>query len=199
MKIGIFGGTFDPPHIGHLILAEEAQSHLKLDRVLWVLTPFPPHKQGQNITLLQHRIKMVQLAIAGNPSFVFSSVDVDRPLPHYAVDTVAILHEKMPDNELFYLMGGDSLRDLTFWHRPIDFVELCQGIGVLRRPGAEFDLAVINSLIPGINGKLQFIDSPLIDISASDIRMRVANGKPFRYLITENIYKFILLRKLYQN
>jgi nicotinate-nucleotide adenylyltransferase len=199
MKIGIFGGTFDPPHIGHLILAEEAQSHLKLDRVLWVLTPFPPHKQGQNITRLQHRIKMVQLAIAGNPSFVFSSVDVDRPLPHYAVDTVAILHEKMPDNELFYLMGGDSLRDLTFWHRPIDFVELCQGIGVLRRPGAEFDLAVINSLIPGINGKLQFIDSPLIDISASDIRMRVANGKPFRYLITENIYKFILLRKLYQN
>jgi nicotinate-nucleotide adenylyltransferase len=199
MKIGIFGGTFDPPHIGHLILAEEAQSHLKLDRVLWVLTPFPPHKQGQNITLLQHRIKMVQLAIAGNQNFVFSSVDVDRQPPHYAVDTVAILHEKMPDNELFYLMGGDSLRDLTFWHRPIDFVELCQGIGVLRRPGAEFDLAVINSLIPGINGKLQFIDSPLIDISASDIRMRVANGKPFRYLITENIYKFILLRKLYQN
>jgi nicotinate-nucleotide adenylyltransferase len=96
-------------------------------------------------------------------------------------------------------MGGDSLRDLTFWHRPVDFVELCQGIGVMRRPGAEFDLAIINSLIPGINVKLQFVDSPLIDISASDIRLRVAKGQPFRYLVTENIYKFILLHKLYQN
>src|SRR5690349_15629428 len=106
MRIGIFGGTFDPPHLGHLILAEEAQYRLRIDHLLWVLTADPPHKQGQPITRLEDRLALVHAAIDDNPAFELSRVDLDRPGPHFALDTVRIIGREHPEAELFYLIGG---------------------------------------------------------------------------------------------
>jgi nicotinate-nucleotide adenylyltransferase len=199
MKIGIFGGTFDPPHIGHLILAEEASEQLHLDHVLWVLTPFPPHKISQKISPLQDRISMVLLAISGNRKFSLSRVDIDRKRPHYAANTVSILREKSPADEFYYLMGTDSLNDLPSWHEPVQFVSLCQGIGILTRQGVSVDTTELEEEIPGLREKLHFLETPIIEISGSEIRRRVEGGKQFRYFVPDKIYHYILNHKLYQN
>ncbi len=197
-SIGIFGGTFDPPHIGHLILAAEAQAEFRLDRLLWVLTSDPPHKQDKVITSLPHRLAMVRLALADNPHFELSTVDIDRPGPYYAVDTLRILASENPEASLMYLMGGDSLRDLPLWHLPAEFVAACDAIGVLRRPGTAFDLEALEKVIPGIKQKVLFMDAPLLDIAARDIRQRVGQGRPFRYYLPEKVYEYILENELYQ-
>ena len=116
--IGIFGGTFDPPHLGHLILAAEALYQLQLNRLLWVLTPEPPHKPGRPIAPLPHRLEMLQRAIAQTPGFELSSIEIDRPGPHYTIDTLEILRIQFPAADFALLIGGDSLRDLPGWHRP---------------------------------------------------------------------------------
>jgi nicotinate-nucleotide adenylyltransferase len=198
MKVGIFGGTFDPPHIGHLILAEEAVVQLALEQVLWVLTPLPPHKRDIKISPVQDRMSMVLLAIAGNAKFSLSRVDMDRPAPHFATDTMALLHKKSPKDELVYLMGADSLVDLNTWHEPARFVSLCHQIGVMKRYGEIYDVESLGKEFPGIERKLLFIDTPLIGISGSDIRKRVSKGKNFRYFVPDKIYHFIINHKLYQ-
>lgn len=199
MKFGIFGGTFDPPHIGHLILAEEASEQLVLDQVLWVLTPFPPHKTNQKISPIQDRMTMVLLAITGNRKFNLSRVDIDRPPPHYAVDTVSLLSEKYPGNEYYYLMGADSLNDLPTWHEPIQFVSRCHGIGVMIRHGESIDSSKLEAEIPGLNEKLHFLKTPQIDVSGSGIRSRVESGRQFRYYVPDKIFHYILNHKLYQD
>jgi nicotinate-nucleotide adenylyltransferase len=196
-RLGIFGGTFDPPHIAHQALAAEAMLQLKLDRVLWVLTPYPPHKLGAVITPLEFRLEMVQAAIDCEPDYELSTVDIDRPPPHYALDTVRILGDEHPDDELVYLMGGDSLRDLPTWHLPQDFVAACHALGVMRRPRARFDLANLERLIPGLSVKLCFFTAPRLSISASDIRRRVRQGLPYRYMIPEGVRRVILEKRLY--
>jgi nicotinate-nucleotide adenylyltransferase len=198
MRIGILGGTFDPPHIGHQILAAEALEQLNLDQVLWVLTPFPPHKKQQKITSPEYRIQMVELTINGNPKFILSRVDIDREPPHYAVDTMSFLSDQAPDNEFYYLMGLDSLNDLQTWHRPADFVELCDGIVVVFRQGEGVDTSRIENEIPGVGTKLHYLKTPTIEISASDIRSRVENGKQFRYFVSEKVYQYILENQLYK-
>jgi nicotinate-nucleotide adenylyltransferase len=198
-SIGIFGGTFDPPHIGHLILAAEAQAQLCLDHLLWMLTPDPPHKQGQPITPIEHRLAMVKLAIADNPGFELSTIEIDRPGPHYALDTLKIVAQQNPGADLVYLMGGDSLRDLPAWHRPADFVSACHSIGVMRRPGDAIDLPALEKNIPGLTAKVRFVDAPLIDIAAHKIRERIAGGRPFRYYLPEPVYIYIQNQALYRN
>lgn len=196
-SIGIFGGTFDPPHIGHLILAAEAHAQFGLDRLLWVLTPDPPHKQHWAITSIQHRLAMVKLALADAPEFEISTIDIDRPGPHYAVDTVKILADQNPGADLVYLMGGDSLHDLPLWHRPVAFVFACQGIGVMRRPGDAVDLSGLEKRLPGIMAKMRCMDAPLLDISAREIRERIAAGRPFRYYLPKPVYEYIQTYNLY--
>lgn len=198
MRIGIFGGTFDPPHLGHLILAAEAQEQLELEHVLWVLTPFPPHKVGQKISHLQDRMTMVLLAIAGNPHFSLSRVDIDRQPPHYAVDTVNLLRKNSPKDSLIYLMGADSLNELTAWHAPAQFVAACDGLGIMRRHGETINKKRNEAQIPGIQEKLRVLDTPVIEITGSDIRSRAQNGKQFRYLVPEKIYHYIINHKLYK-
>ena len=195
--IGIFGGTFDPPHLGHLILAAEAHAQLALDRLLWVLTPDPPHKQGQSIAPLEHRLAMVNLAITGDPQFELSTIELTRPGPHYALDTVTILAGQNPGARLVYLMGGDSLRDLPTWHRPADFVAACQLIGVMRRPGAALDRPALEKSLPGLASKVCFVEAPLIDIAAHEIRTRIAGGRPFRYFLPPGVYEYIVKNNLY--
>jgi nicotinate-nucleotide adenylyltransferase len=196
--IGIFGGTFDPPHLGHLILSAEAHFQFGLDRLLWVLTPDPPHKQGQAITPLKHRLAMVKLAIAGNPQFELSTVELNRSGPQYALETLNILAGQNPGSNLIYLMGGDSLRDLPTWHRPVEFVSACHLIGVMHRPGAAFDLPELEKILPGLTFKVRFAEAPLIDISACDIRKRVAEWRPFRYFLSPEVYTYISDHALYR-
>lgn len=199
MRIGIFGGTFDPPHIGHQILAGEALDQLKLDQVIWVLTPDSPHKKLQKITNLTDRLRMVELAIADNPGFILSRIDIDRQPPHYAVDTLQLLHDTAPNDEFFYVMGWDSLNDLPTWHNPADFVSLCQGIAVMLRQGEDLDISNVEAEIPGLGLKLHLLKTPTIEISGSDIRTRVKKGKQFRYFVPENVYQYILENHLYHS
>jgi nicotinate-nucleotide adenylyltransferase len=198
MRIGVFGGTFDPPHIGHLILAEDAREQLELDLVLWVLTPYPPHKTKQKISPVHDRMSMVLLAISGNAKFSLSRVDIDRQPPHYAVDTVALLVEKNAKAEIVYLMGADSLNDLPTWHEPGKLVELCHGIGVMMRHGEVPNTHQLELQIAGLSEKLHLLETPLIEVSGSDIRHRVAAGKQFRYLVPEKVHHYILNHILYK-
>jgi nicotinate-nucleotide adenylyltransferase len=196
--IGIFGGTFDPPHLGHLILAAEAYAQLGLDRLLWVLTPDPPHKQGQTIASLNHRLEMVRLAIDGDAQFELSSVDMDRPSPHYALDTVRIIAGQNHGATLIYLMGGDSLRELPLWHKPAELASACDLLGVMRRPGDAIDLPSLENRIPGLTAKVRFIEAPLLDIAAHAIRARVAGGRPFRYFLPPGVFAYIVKHNLYR-
>jgi len=197
MKLGIFGGTFDPPHLAHQQLAENALNGLGLDRVLWVLTFKPPHKVGAAITALEHRLDMVLAAIEGRLDFKLSRVDIDRPAPHYAVDTMGMLRTQFPEAEFVYLMGGDSLRDLLIWHAPKAFVAACDQIGVMRRPGTERALETVESQIPGITQKVRFIEASESQISSSDIRQRISQGFDFQQFLHPDVYQIIIERGLY--
>jgi nicotinate-nucleotide adenylyltransferase len=197
-RIGIFGGTFDPPHLGHLILACEAHYQLALTRLLWVLTPVPPHKRDQQIASTDHRLNMVQLALAGNPAFEISRVELDRPGPHYSLDTVRLLGEQFPGAELIYLMGGDSLSDLPQWHRPADLLRAVDALGVMRRPGDRIDLPKLEEVLPGLTGKVRFVEAPLLEIAARQLRQRIAEGRPCRYYLPPAVYDYIQQNELYR-
>ena len=173
-KIGIFGGTFDPPHIGHLILAMEALDQLNLEKVLWVLTPNPPHKIGKKIAPLKTRVKLVEAAIDDDPNYELSYVDINRPGPHYILDTMKLLRKELPNHELVFLMGGDSLHDLLDWHKPREFIAACDKIGVMRRPGEEIDFIDLQEAIPELPIKVEFIDAPLLEISSNCFPSRVS-------------------------
>ena len=198
MRIGIFGGTFDPPHVGHLILAEECRTQLALDLLLWVVTDNPPHKRYVNISPIEDRVKLVQKAITGNDAFALSRVDIDRPSPHFAIDTVNILKQEYPGAQFFYLMGGDSLHDLPTWNRPQDFIETCDGIGVMRRHADQVDLASLEEVLPGISKKVLIVDAPILEISSKQIRQRILDDQGFRYYLRDAVYKAVLEMGLYK-
>ncbi|MEO8357114.1 MAG: nicotinate-nucleotide adenylyltransferase [Chloroflexota bacterium] len=197
-QIGLFGGTFDPPHLGHLILASEAHSQLGLDRLLWVLTPDPPHKQDQVITSVEHRLAMLNLAIADNPTFELSRVELDRPGPHYTLDTVEAIAGKYPDADITPIIGGDSLNDLPTWHRPRELLYACHWVGVMRRPGEEPNLEELERELPGISSKVHYVDAPLLEIASREIRSRIADGRPYRYYLPLPVYEYISQHHLYQ-
>ena len=197
-RIGIFGGTFDPPHLGHLILASEARVQLKLTRLLWVLTPVPPHKMNRPISSLDDRLAMVKLALNDQRSFELSNIEIERPGPHYTLDTVRIFSKLYPNDDLILLLGGDSLRDLPTWHRPADLVAACHQIGVMRRPGDSIDMDKLEAKIPGLKAKVKFVEAPLLEIASSEIRRRAARGLPFRYYLPPAVYRYIQKHHLYQ-
>lgn len=198
MRIGAFGGTFDPPHLGHLILAAEACDRLGLERLLWVLTPDPPHKRSQVIRPWQERLELVQAAIAGNPLFELSRVEINRPGPHYAVDTVRLLKSQYPGAQLVYLIGGDSLHDLPTWFQPQELVKVTDVFGVMRRPDDGVDLAALEEVLPGLTAKLEFVQAPLLEIASNQIRQRVAANRPYRYYLTAAVYDIIRARGYYR-
>ena len=197
-RIGIFGGTFDPPHIGHLILADEALTQLSLDRLLWVLTPNPPHKRDQAITRLALRLEMLEAVISQDQRFEISHIDMDRQGPHYALDTVNLLAEKLPGAQLVYLIGGDSLRDLPHWHEPQRFINALFALGVMRRPGDAVDLAALEADLPGISSKVKFVEAPLLEIASHQIRERIASGSGYRYYLPPQVYRIIEREQLYR-
>ena len=197
-QIGLFGGTFDPPHLGHLILASEAHSQLALDRLLWILTPEPPHKQEQSITSISHRLAMVKLAIEGNPSFEISHVELDRPGPHYTLDTIKLIAEQYPAAEITPIIGGDSLRDMPKWHKPKELLQACHWVGVMRRPGGQENIEALENDLPGISAKVHYVDAPLLEIASREIRSRVKGGKPYQYYLHPAVYEYIKENHLYQ-
>jgi nicotinate-nucleotide adenylyltransferase len=197
-RIGLFGGTFDPPHLGHLILASEAKTQLELTRLLWTVTPNPPHKQDQTITPLEHRLAMVKLAIEDNPSFELSDVELDRPGPHYTLDTIKLLAEQNPNAEIVPILGGDSLNDLPTWHQPKEILYAAHWVGVLRRPGEETNLEELERELPGIKSKVHYVDAPLLEIASRDIRQRIAHGESVRYYVPKAVYEYIEEHHLYK-
>ena len=197
-KIGFFGGTFDPPHIGHLILASEAAHQFGLTRLLWVLNPDPPHKQEMEIAPLHHRLQMLQRAISDNKAFELSRLEIDRPGPHFTINTIRTLTQQEPDAELFLLIGGDSLRDLPTWRLPSEIVAAVSKISVMRRPGDSFDMPALESKIPGLTDKVTFIDALLLNLSSREIRRRIAEGNEFRYYVHPAVYDYIQSNHLYR-
>ncbi len=197
MRLGVLGGTFDPPHFAHLIMAEYARELLGLDRVLWVVEADPPHKQGLAVLPIEHRLRMVEIALADNPAFELSLIDVDRPGPHYTVDMLSILSTQYPGSDLFFLLGADSFRELPRWHDPAGLIRQAKLV-VMERPGVVYDMAMLEASIPGLAERVVLVDAPLINISSSDIRARVASGRSIRYLLPTNVETYIHTQGLYR-
>lgn len=172
---------------------------LKLDCVLWVLTANPPHKRGYTISSVEIRAKLVYAAISGNPAFVLSLVDIERPGPHYAVDTLPLLRSQFPDGEIVYLIGGDSLRDLPMWREPQRLIQNMDQLAVIRRPRVRYNLTKLETQIPGIRDKLMFVNAPLIDISATLVRQRIRENGAFRYFLNPAVYTLVMELNLYRN
>jgi len=196
--IGVLGGTFDPPHIGHLTLAYFGRRILDLHQVLWVVTAVPPHKPAEPITPIEYRAAMVQAAIDVIPYFELSRADMDRPGPHFAIDTLRWLVENYQGDDFIYLMGADSLNDLPKWHDPEGFLEICTKLGVMERSGVVVDMHTLEVDLPGISKKVHFFDVPLVECSARDIRRRVSEGEPFRHLVPPRVAEIIVNKGLYR-
>lgn len=199
MRVGILGGTFDPIHIGHLAAAEEVRVRLALERVIFVPAGLPPHKLHLDVTPTEHRLKMVQLAIADNPHFTLSRVDIDRFGPSYTVDTVELLRDEYgPEAELYFIMGSDSLAELLIWHQPERLIRLCRVVA-LTRPGHRVDLEELDHLLPGAIARVQLLDMPLLQISGTDLQRRVRMGLSIKYLVPPAVEAYIRQHGLYQD
>jgi len=196
-KLGILGGTFDPPHNGHLLIAREAQTQLGLTQVLFAPTRQPPHKNAAEHTAIEHRLEMVRLAIAPYPQFVLSRVDVDRPGPTYTVDTLRLLHEQFGNSvELFFIMGMDSLANILTWRTPEQLIRLCK-LAVFQRPGFAANLDELEQQVPGVSECVVFLQSSALDIAASDLQKRVRAGQSIADMVPEEIERYIKKNSLY--
>ncbi len=197
-RIGVFGGTFDPIHIGHLILAEEAWFQLKLDCVYLVPAGDPPHKQDRRLTLVEHRIRMAELATAEIDYLQVSRIDADRPGPHYTVDMVRLLRQQVgPAVEIYFLMGMDSLRDLPKWYDPAWLVENCTLVA-LSRHDVELDWEKLNAALPGIRDRVIILDMPELEIASHAIQARVRDGQPIRHQLPRAVEAYIYKHGLYR-
>jgi nicotinate-nucleotide adenylyltransferase len=194
--IGILGGTFDPPHMAHLILAEEARDVLLLDEILWIPTAKPPHKPDLPITAVEHREEMVRLTIQGHDEFTLSRVDIERPGPHYSLDTVRLIKQEHP--QIAFLMGADSLDQLTSWHEPQALVDECDVLGVMKRPGITLDLDTLDEQLLGLKEKTHVLEAPIVDLSSKEIRRRIRAGLPYQYLLPPGVAEYIQNMKLYR-
>lgn len=198
LRLGVIGGTFDPPHYGHLVLAENASVQLRLDQVLFVPARQPPHKPEQPITPAGHRVAMVESAVADNAAFRLSRVDVERPGPHFTVDMLRILRGMYPGATFFFLIGGDSLADFTTWRDPSGILEQAR-LAVMRRPGSEADMTSLREALPGIEERLIWLDAPYLEISGTDLRRRVGEGLPIRYLVPPSVEQYVHEHQLYRS
>jgi len=196
VNIGILGGTFDPIHIGHLVVAEEARIKVGLNEILFVPAGQPLLKPDRNITPADHRVEMVHRAIADNPHFKLCTLEVERPGPSYTVDTLMMLREQLGSEvNLLFILGRDTLAELPSWKEPQKLVQLCRMV-VAPRLGSK-DLQHLEIEIPGLLDKVIQLDMPVIGISSSGIRQRIAQGLPIRYLVPAAVEKYITEQKIY--
>ena len=196
MNIGILGGTFDPIHIGHLVVAEEARIRVGFNEVLFVPAGQPLLKPDRNITPSNQRVEMVRRAIADNPHFKLCTIEAERPGPSYTVDTLTMLREQLGSEVgLFFILGRDTLAELLSWKEPKKLVQTCRLV-VAPRLGSK-DLQHLETEIPGLLDKIIQLDMPVIGISSSGIRQRIAQGLPIRYLVPACVEKYITEQKIY--
>ncbi len=197
VKLGVLGGTFDPVHMGHLVLAEQAREQLGLDTLLWVPAGDPWRKEGATVSTAQHRLAMVRLAIEGNLGFAATAAEVERAGPSYTVDTLRALRDEHMGAQLFFLLGLDALFDVPHWREPAALIELAV-LGVARRgddvgPNSE----ELSRLVLGLSQRVCWIEMPRIDISATDLRRRAAEGRSLRYLVPPAVEAYIVRHNLY--
>ncbi len=198
MNIGVLGGTFDPIHSGHLIMAEEVRARLDLAEIIFVPTGQPWLKVNSPILVAEHRVQMVRLAIASKPYFKLSTVEIERPGPSYSVDTIAELRGQLgAGDELFFILGWDSLAELPLWREPSRLIEMCRLVAVPRPGYSAPDLKKLEARIPGLSQRVILLEKPEIDISAREIRNRVAKGLSIRHLVPEPVNKYIKQHRLY--
>jgi len=195
-RIGILGGTFDPPHFGHLRMAEAALTQLHLDQVLFAPVGVQPLKQEERSSTPEHRARMVELAIADDPHFALSRVDLDRPGPHYTADLLAIIQQQYPEAELWFIMGEDSLSDLLRWRDPDRIIQLAR-LAVLHRPGYQPDWPTLDRELPDLRARLDWIERAAIDISATDLRQRVQQGLPITTFVPARVIDYLVAQHLY--
>jgi nicotinate-nucleotide adenylyltransferase len=197
-KLGVLGGTFDPIHLGHLVIAEEVRQKVGLSEVLFVPAGQPWLKGARDISAAEHRLEMVLLATASNPDFSVSTIELERDGPSYSIDTVIDLKAGLGAGvRLYLIVGFDALAELPLWKNPKRLVELCQIIGVGRPGHAGFDLRSLESAIPGVSERIVMVDVSQIAISGTEIRRRVSRGLSVRDLVPEAVERYIAEHKLY--
>lgn len=196
-KLGVLGGTFDPIHYGHLVIAEEAHARLGLQEVLIVPARVPPHKRGKRVTSEEHRVAMVRLAIASNPHFRLHTIDLDRDGPSHTADTLELLKGET-GAELYFIIGEDSLLDLPRWHQPARILAQCRLV-VMSRPGyPEPDLRGLEHIRPASVRESIVVRAPQLEISSTELRQRVAVGLPIKYQAPEAVEEYIYRHGLYR-
>ena len=197
-RIGLLGGTFDPIHLGHLIVAEEARTRLALDRLLFVPSRHPWRKAGREIAHEADRLAMVRLAVEGNPHFEVSLVDLDRAGPSYSVDSVSDVRATLsPEAELYFILGYDALMDLPHWHAPAELARITRLVTVIR-PGYELDWSPLEQAIPQAREAVTLLETPEIGISSTEVRQRVAAGRSIRYWVPDLVAEYIQQQGLYR-
>jgi nicotinate-nucleotide adenylyltransferase len=198
-RIGILGGTFDPPHVGHLWLATLAADAIGLDRVLFMPAAQPPHKGGQVVTRASDRVLMTRLAIAGNDAFELTLIETERPGPSYTIDSVDELRRTYgTDADLYLVMAADSLNAIDTWREPDALLERIEWV-VGPRPGeATPDRSALENRFGELASRIHLLEGPSLDVSSTDIRRRVAAGHAIRYLVPRGVEELIAERGLYR-
>lgn len=197
MRLGILGGTFDPPHNGHLLIAQATRRALELARVIFMPAHQPPHKMDEHVSPLADRLAMLRLAVDDLPQFEISLLEVERQGPSYTVDTLRELRRDLGERaELYFIMGMDSLANFATWHQPAEIVKLAK-LAVLSRPGYAADLDALEARVPGVKNSVVFVDAPETDVSASEIRARAAAGESIRSLVPPAVADYIERHQLY--
>lgn len=191
-RVGLFGGSFNPPHVGHLAVAEGAREAAALDRVLWMPAATPPHKQGHDLPAGAHRLAMTRLATDDHDAFDVSGLELRRAGVSYTVDTLRALRAEHPDAELLLLIGGDSLAQFHSWREPAAILDLA-GLLVYPRPG--FDLSAVSE---AVRRRVTLLDRPLLDLSSTDVRGLLRAGRSARYLIPDAVLAYAAEHGLYR-
>jgi nicotinate-nucleotide adenylyltransferase len=198
MRMGVFGGTFDPIHLGHLAVARSIQATLSLDKVIFVPAGQPWLKAGTPVSSVNDRVEMLRLAIARQKAFVLSTLEAERPGPSYSVDTMETLRRQSgSDSVLFFLLGSDALMDIAKWKEPRRLIQICQLVA-FARPG--FGLPTMDALeaaVPGLTERVVFVEVPQVNIRATDIRSRIAEGRSIKRLVPRAVERYILEHGLY--
>lgn len=196
MRIGILGGTFDPIHLGHLIIASHAADELELDRILLVPAHIPPHKESLTVSNSKDRVAMVQRAIQGDDRLVLSDHDLRQDAPSYTSELVARLSDEYPEADLHFIAGSDSLRDFPTWHDPARILRHVE-LAIATRPGIEVTAQILDA-IPNLRARTKVFESPLVEISSTAIRDRVGAGHSIRYLVPASVEAYVHQRGLYR-
>jgi len=198
VNLGVLGGTFDPIHLGHLKMAQAAYQAVGLDKVLFVPAGDPPHKQNLPLTPARQRVKMVSLAIADHPHFELSTVDIDRPGPHYTVDTVTRLRTayRLSAEECFFIIGGDSFVDLPDWYKPQQLLNSCR-LAVIHRPGFWPNLTKLTGLFPNLTERITWVAMPPDPVSSTNLRRLIGRGNAVDHLLPKTVWDYIQQAGLY--